>query len=87
MDMRWPLAICASLFLVLAPMASACPNCKDAVANGEAGDDDPLREARAYNYSIYFMLAVPYTILGTAGFLAYRHYRTTHAVLRQVDSE
>ena len=62
-------------------MAAACPNCKDAVAAGEAGDDDPLREARAYNYSIYFMLAVPYSILATAGLVAYRKYRAAHVML------
>jgi hypothetical protein len=86
MAMRWTLAICASAFLLLAPAALACPNCKDAVANGEAGDDDPLREARAYNNSIYLMLAVPYTILGTAGFVVYRKYRAAQITLPSTDS-
>lgn len=84
--MRWVFAICAATFLVQAPLASACPNCKDAVAAGEVGDDDPLREARAYNNSIYFMLAVPYSILGTAGFLVYRKYRTNSAILPQSET-
>jgi hypothetical protein len=35
-------------------------------------DDDPLREARAYNQSIYLMVAMPYLLLGTAGFVVYR---------------
>jgi hypothetical protein len=35
-------------------------------------DDDPLREARAYNQSIYLMVAMPYVLLGTAGFVVYR---------------
>jgi hypothetical protein len=35
-------------------------------------DDDPLREARAYNRSIYLMVAMPYLLLGTVGFLIYR---------------
>lgn len=35
-------------------------------------DDDPLREARAYNRSIYVMVAMPYLLLGTVGFLIYR---------------
>jgi hypothetical protein len=37
--------------------------------------DDPLREARAYNYSIYFMLPVPYLLLGLIGFRVYLGYR------------
>jgi hypothetical protein len=35
-------------------------------------DDDPLREARAYNQSIYFMVGMPYLLLGTVGFMVYR---------------
>ena len=63
--------------LWLAPAVVACPNCKEAVASAgdQSGDDDPFREAKAYNWSIYFMLAVPYTLLGTAGLVGYRYYR------------
>ncbi len=35
-------------------------------------DDDPLREARAYNQSIYFMVAMPYLLLGAVSFAVYR---------------
>jgi hypothetical protein len=35
-------------------------------------DSDPLREARAYNQSIYIMVAMPYLLLGTVGLLIYR---------------
>jgi hypothetical protein len=35
-------------------------------------DDDPLREARAYNNSIYLMLSMPYLLLGIIGFKVYR---------------
>jgi hypothetical protein len=35
-------------------------------------DDDPLREAKAYNASIYLMLTMPYALLGGLGFLIYR---------------
>jgi hypothetical protein len=38
-------------------------------------DEDPLREARAYNRSIYVMVAMPYLLLGTVGFLIYRGIR------------
>jgi hypothetical protein len=39
-------------------------------------DDDPLREARAYNNSIYLMVSMPYLLLGTVGILVYRGIRT-----------
>ena len=38
-------------------------------------DDDPLREARAYNRSIYFMVATPYLLFGAISFGVYRGYR------------
>ena len=53
--------------------ARACPLCKESASTGIDDGDDPLREARAYNRSIYLMLAVPYTIVGLAGFYCYRH--------------
>ena len=75
-----PLLIVGLVFatiLVIAPRASACPNCQDAIVSGSGkDDDDPLREARAYNRSIYLMVAVPYCTLGTLGLLVYRGYRT-----------
>jgi hypothetical protein len=37
--------------------------------------DDPLREARAYNDSIYLMVAAPYVLLGTVGFMIYRGFK------------
>jgi hypothetical protein len=39
-------------------------------------DDDPLREARAYNNSIYLMVAMPYLLLGGFGFAIYRGIRS-----------
>lgn len=63
--------------LFVAQPASACPACQDAIINGSGkDDDDPLREARAYNRSIYLMVAVPYGTLGILGLLVYRGYRT-----------
>ena len=35
-------------------------------------DTDPFREARAYNYSIYMMVGMPYLLLGTVGLLIWR---------------
>ena len=44
--------------------------------SSSSGDDDPLREARAYNQSIYLMVAAPYLLLGAVGFMIYRGFRT-----------
>lgn len=76
---RW-LALTFMAFLIAAMPAAACPNCKESVtSSGDmSGEDDPLREAKAYNWSIYLMLAVPYGLLGTFGFMSYRMYRAAH---------
>jgi hypothetical protein len=48
--------------------AQACAMC------GSALSDDPL--GRAFNWSILFMMAVPYTVIGAAGaWLYYMHRR------------
>jgi hypothetical protein len=47
-----------------------------ASASGQE-EDDPLREAKAYNSSIYLMLAVPYAILGGFGWFVYRGLKST----------
>ncbi len=60
--------------LALAVPAAACPSCREALAAG-ADEDDPLREARAYNHSIYLMLGMPYLLLGVGAGLIYRSYR------------
>jgi hypothetical protein len=52
--------------------APACPNCKEAVANSGDDGDDPLRESRAYNNSVYFFVSMPYLLVGAVGFLVYR---------------
>jgi hypothetical protein len=42
-------------------------------------DDDPLREPRAYNNSIYLMVATPYILLGIISFKVYRGFRKARA--------
>jgi len=42
---------------------------------GLVEDDDPMREARAYNRSILFMVSVPYLLLGGLGLLMWRSCR------------
>jgi hypothetical protein len=67
--------VLAAAALFMASPAPACPNCKEAASAAIDEGGDPLREARAYNHSIYFMLAVPYTIAGVFGVYVYRHLR------------
>ena len=52
--------------------ASACPNCKEAVSL-DAGEVSNL--ASGYNWSVAFMLAVPFSMLGTGAFMVRRAVR------------
>ena len=59
-------------FLVLdqgAHDVSACPNCKEAVSL-DAGEVSNL--SSGYNWSVVFMLAVPFSMLGTGAFMVRR---------------
>jgi hypothetical protein len=70
---RWLLlATAVALALLIASVAAACPNCKDALAQ-----NDPHGQsiAAGYYYSILFMMAMPFAILGTFGSLAYLSIR------------
>ena len=49
-------------------------------SSGQEGDD-PLAEAKAYNWSIYLMLTVPYGLLGGFGWFVYRGLKANKAVL------
>ncbi|TWU23554.1 hypothetical protein [Bythopirellula polymerisocia] len=63
--------LCLAVTLV-ATDALACPTCKDGMA-----DSDPLSQARAagYFYSIMFMMAMPFVLIGTFGGAAYLSIR------------
>jgi hypothetical protein len=47
-----------------------------AAPSGQEDEDDPLREAKAYNRSIYLFVGMPYLLLGAVGFLIYRTVRS-----------
>ena len=49
--------------------ASACPNCKEAVAAQPA---DMAATAQGYSWSILLMMSMPFTLLGTGAFLVAR---------------
>ena len=40
-----------------------------------AEEDDQMREAQAYNSSIYLMVGMPYLMLSVLGFVVYRGIR------------
>jgi hypothetical protein len=60
--------------LVLPAVAAACPDCKDAKADGEyPGGSASL--GLGFYYSILLMIAVPWTAISTVAFLIYRKHR------------
>ena len=66
--------LCLLVGLVIAAIVqptpvSACPNCKEAVA---AQPSESGGMASGYNWSILFMIATPFTLLGTGAFLVKR---------------
>jgi uncharacterized paraquat-inducible protein A len=70
---RWVMiALAIALVLLIASVAAACPNCKEGLAQ-----NDPQGEAVAagYYYSILFMMAMPFAVLGTFGGMAYLSIR------------
>jgi hypothetical protein len=70
---RWVLiALAIVMVLLIASVAGACPNCKEGLAQ-----NDPQGQSLAagYYYSILFMMAMPFTILGSFGGLAYLSIR------------
>jgi hypothetical protein len=73
---RFWLAVALSI-IVLSPNAvRACPMCSEAVtATSGAEETDAMREARAYNNSVYLMAGVPYLMLGSFSFWVYRGIR------------
>ena len=60
------------LWFCLAGDASACPNCKEAVAN-QGGD--AARLADGYSWSILLMMAMPFALLGTGTIFVARAVR------------
>jgi len=66
---RWMLvALALVLVCLIASVAGACPTCKEGLAQT---DPHGQSVAAGYFYSILFMMAMPFTILGTFGSLAY----------------
>ncbi len=56
------------LVTCVATEAFACPTCKDGIAESDPASQ---AQARGYFYSILFMMAMPFVIIGTFGGAAY----------------
>lgn len=66
-------AIRALLVLaIFTSIAQACPNCGTAVGENDSANGGSV--GAGYQYSIYFMIAVPYAILFSAGYWLYRSF-------------
>lgn len=67
-----PFLVAFALVAVVASVASACPTCKEGLA-----ESDPQHQSTAagFYYSILFMMSMPYIVLGSFGYLAFLSIR------------
>lgn len=63
------LGIIAFSMILGAGTAHACPNCKEAVSLGES---ETASMSSGYNWSVMFMLAVPFSMMGTGAIVIRR---------------
>lgn len=66
------IALVLLLWQAVPGRAVACPNCKEAVA---AQPHEVAAMARGYNWSVLFMVSVPFLMIGTGAFLVTRAAR------------
>jgi uncharacterized paraquat-inducible protein A len=65
----WLSALALLAGLLISGEATACPNCKEAVA----AQPEQMRSMQdGYNFSVLFMLAMPFTILSVGSFMVAR---------------
>ncbi len=71
------LLLAAALIASDASASWSCPLCKEAIPEAADGQNnyDPVRQSLAYNYSIYFMLGVPFVVASAMGLFIYRQCR------------
>jgi hypothetical protein len=62
-------ALVVAVAATTAGEARACPNCKEAVT---ASEGEVSSMAEGYNWSVLFMLTVPFSMLGTGAFMVHR---------------
>jgi hypothetical protein len=68
----WSLAVTALISTLGVDRATACPNCKEAVS---LSGSEAANVASGYNWSVLFMISVPFTMLGTGVFMVRRAAR------------
>ena len=71
----------ALTFSLGAPMM-ACPLCKEGIPEAGSGEEDghdPDRLSKAYNYSIFAFIGVPFAFTGVLGYGIYRIHRRESA--------
>jgi len=66
------LAVAVVVLDRIAGDASACPNCKEAVS---LQADEVSNMASGYNWSVLFMITVPFSLLGTGALMVHRAVR------------
>lgn len=74
--------VAVAFVLALAAVASACPNCKEAVANDRIGGAQGASAgdaASGFNHAIYFALGTLFTIAGVLGVRVGRAIRRADA--------
>jgi hypothetical protein len=59
------IALGTLVVLQAGPSARACPNCKEAVS---LQSGDAASQADGYNWSVMFMLVVPFSMMGTGAY-------------------
>jgi hypothetical protein len=83
-----PFKLLLALLMILALAAPAavhaCPSCAEAPAAMGGGEDEQqsINNPKAYNLSIYIMVAVPYTCLSVLGVCVYRGMKKNEAFRR-----
>jgi len=71
--------------LLLAGVAQACPNCKNAIAENAAGGTGG-DIARGFYYSILFMMSMPFLLLGTFTSVMYVQVRRARRAAENQDA-
>ncbi len=66
---QFTVALAFLILFQIGPSATACPNCKEAVSL-DAGE--ATNQADGYNWSVMFMLVVPFSMMGTGAFAIHR---------------
>jgi len=67
---RWIPALAFAMIVSVASDASACPNCKEAVANQEGSDAEGLKNG--YYWSIIMMISMPFSMVTAGAFMVAR---------------